>query len=89
MATATPAPEPPPPAASFEEALQRLEALVEAMESGALPLAELVAKYEEGDRLLKLCEQYLGQAELVVERLRKEREKVAFVAFDPEANAGR
>jgi exodeoxyribonuclease VII small subunit len=39
--------------ASFEECLSRLEAIVQALEEGQIPLAEALARYEEGIKLLK------------------------------------
>ena len=48
---------------SFEAALGQLEAIVESMESGEVPLAELLAKFEEGSKLLKICEARLKEAE--------------------------
>jgi exodeoxyribonuclease VII small subunit len=57
---------------SFEEAAERLEALIEAMESGETPLAELVEKFEEGTRLLRVCREQLRQAELKIEKLNVE-----------------
>jgi len=62
----------------FEEAVDRLEALTEAMESGEIPLAELVAKYEEGNNLLKICQKRLRDAELKIEQLKPNRETEAF-----------
>ena len=38
---------------SFEDALTKLETIVEAMESGDVPLAALLAKFEEGHRPAK------------------------------------
>ena len=64
--------------ASYEEALKALEALIAEMESGKVPLAQLVEKYAEGDRLLKLCETRLKQAELKIEQLKSGTEKTAF-----------
>ena len=55
----------------FEEALQRLEAVVEAMEADDLPLETLLAKYEEGARLVKICQEKLGEAELKIQQLEK------------------
>lgn len=69
---------------AFEEALQQLESLVAAMESGDIPLALLVDKFEEGSRLVKICEERLKQAELKIETLRKENEAVVLEAFEPE-----
>lgn len=70
---------------SFEEAYARLESLVEAMEGGDVPLAELVAKYEEGSKLLQLCQSRLREAELRVEQLRQERDAVRTEPFAPES----
>ena len=55
----------------FEEALKKLEAIVEAMESEELPLDTLLAKYEEGTRLAKVCQDKLGEAELKIQKLEK------------------
>lgn len=46
----------------FEEALARLEAIVEAMENRQLPLEELVDHYEKGSALLDHCEAVLKSA---------------------------
>lgn len=71
---------------AFEEALKQLETLVSAMESGDVPLALLVEKFEEGTRLVKICEDRLKQAELKIETLRKQNETVVLEAFSPEGN---
>jgi exodeoxyribonuclease VII small subunit len=55
----------------FEEALQKLESVVEAMESGDLPLESLLAKFEEGTRLVKTCQTKLEEAELKISKLEK------------------
>jgi exodeoxyribonuclease VII small subunit len=72
---------------SFESALTRLEAIVESMESGDVPLADLLAKFEEGNTLLKHCEKRLKEAELKIEQLKKERDGVAFTKFETEREA--
>jgi len=56
----------------FEEALKKLEAVVEAMESDELPLETLMARYEEGTRLAKICQTKLAEAELRIQRLEKD-----------------
>ncbi|MSU69634.1 MAG: exodeoxyribonuclease VII small subunit [Opitutaceae bacterium] len=66
---------------SFEDALNQLEKIVETMESGEVPLAELLAKFEEGSKLLKLCETRLKDAELKIELLKKQKDGVAFEKF--------
>lgn len=55
----------------FEEALQKLETIVEAMESGDLPLESLIARYEEGVKLAKVCQDKLAEAELKIQQLEK------------------
>jgi len=71
------------PKLSFETALGQLESIVESMESGDVPLAELLAKFEEGNKLLKVCESRLKDAELKIEQLKKQKDgKVAFEAFE-------
>lgn len=67
---------------SFESALTKLESIVESMESGDVPLAELLAKFEEGNRLLKVCETRLKEAELKIEQLKKTKEGAAFAKFE-------
>lgn len=54
---------------SYEEALDKLEDIIEAMEDGSIPLADLVSQFEEGAQLLKLCQKELKQAELKVNQL--------------------
>ncbi|HTQ52254.1 MAG TPA: exodeoxyribonuclease VII small subunit [Candidatus Acidoferrales bacterium] len=55
----------------FEDALKKLEGLVEAMEAEELPLEALLAKYEEGTRLVKICQEKLAEAELKIRQLEK------------------
>jgi len=67
---------------SFEAALTKLETIVESMESGDVPLADLLAKFEEGNRLLKVCEGRLKDAELKIEQLKKAKDGAAFAPFE-------
>lgn len=55
----------------FEDALKKLETIVEAMESEELPLESLLSKYEEGTQLAKLCQEKLADAELKIQQLEK------------------
>ena len=48
---------------SFESALQELERIVQAMESGDTPLEQSLANYERGMALLKQCQGQLADAE--------------------------
>lgn len=54
---------------TFEEALKELEAKLEALGTGRLPLAEALRTYEEGVALLRVCSERLAEAELRVSRL--------------------
>jgi exodeoxyribonuclease VII small subunit len=56
-------------AVSFEQALERLEALVEKLEEGAIPLEESLAAYVEGTRLVRHCLACLERAETVIREL--------------------
>ena len=56
---------------SFEVEMAKLEQLVDSLESGTVSLDELVAKYEEGMRLLKSCQSSLQAAALRIEQLGK------------------
>jgi exodeoxyribonuclease VII small subunit len=55
----------------FEEALKKLEAVVDAMEADDLPLETLLARYEEGARLVKVCQEKLAEAEVKIQQLEK------------------
>jgi exodeoxyribonuclease VII small subunit len=55
----------------FEEALKKLEGIVGAMESDDLPLEMLLSKYEEGTKLVKICQEKLAEAELKIQQLEK------------------
>ena len=56
---------------SFETAMERLEKIVEEMESSKLPLEELLLRYEEGIRLVGVCNQQLAGAESRIETLNR------------------
>lgn len=47
---------------TFEDALAKLEGIVESMESEQLPLEDLVSQYEAGSALLKHCDSVLSTA---------------------------
>ena len=54
---------------TFEDAIERLEKMLDSMESDQTPLAELVTQFEEGSLLLKTCRSKLQDAELKIEKL--------------------
>ncbi len=53
----------------FEQALAELEAIVQRMERGELPLEESLAQFERGVRLARQCQQALDAAEQKVDAL--------------------
>jgi exodeoxyribonuclease VII small subunit len=55
----------------FQEALKKLEGIVDEMESGDLPLEAMLARFEEGTRLVKVCQTKLEEAELKIQKLEK------------------
>lgn len=56
----------------FEKALERLEKIVEELESGNISLEEALKKYEEGVRLSRACSEKLAQAEKKIQILTKD-----------------
>jgi len=56
---------------SFEDALQKLEAIVDSMEGGDLPLESLLAKFEEGAKLAATCQAKLAEAETKIRQIEK------------------
>ena len=62
----------PPAELNFEKAMDRLEAIVEQMESGKLPLEELIVRYEEGMGLVKICQERLASAEQKIEMIARD-----------------
>lgn len=57
---------------SFEDALQRLDAIVAKLEEDQLPLDEMLARYEEGVALARYCGEKLEAAEQKVRLITKQ-----------------
>ena len=55
----------------FEKSLERLEELVDGMESGELSLEEMIKHFEEGSGLVKSCTKKLNEVEQKIEKLVK------------------
>jgi exodeoxyribonuclease VII small subunit len=69
---------------SFEKAMERLEAIVEEMESGKMPLEDLLVRYEEGMKLVKVCQDRLTRAEEKIEVITRDHAgKLAVKNFEP------
>src|SRR6187399_1098204 len=56
-------------ASSFEDSLKELEKIVAELEGGKLGLSDALARYEEGVKHLKGCQQLLEMAERKIELL--------------------
>ncbi len=70
----------------FEEALKKLEKIVDDLEDGNLSLDDSLEKYEEGIRLSKMCSKKLEVAKKKVEILLKSEDgSVELKAFDEKA----
>ena len=70
----------------FEEALKKLEKIVEDLEDGNLTLDDSLDKYEEGIKLSKLCAKRLEAAKKKVEILLKSDDgSVGLKPFDETA----
>lgn len=54
---------------SFEDALARLEELVDRLEEGEVPLQESLSAYAEGTRLVRHCMKQLEDAEQTLKTL--------------------
>jgi exodeoxyribonuclease VII small subunit len=69
---------------NFEGAMDRLEKIVEQMESGKLPLEDLIVRYDEGMNLLKVCQERLAKAEQKIEIIARNSAGKAIVRdFEP------
>lgn len=70
---------------SFEDAMERLEEIVSAMEGERMPLEDMVQSYAEGARLLKQCRQRIDAARQRVELITADLEgtgKATLSTFD-------
>ena len=72
----------------FEDALKKLEAVVEAMESEELPLETLIKRYEEGVRLVQICQAKLAEAEVKIQQLEKDAQgEITLKPFDKDVES--
>lgn len=71
---------------NFERAMERLEAIVDEMESGKMMLEELIVRYEEGMKLVGICQERLASAEKRIEIItRNHAGKPVVKEFEPAA----
>lgn len=69
----------------FEQALTELEALIQCMEQGDLPLEAALQKYERGIQLIRLSQDILTTAEQRVTLLHPDGDSRDFLAQDDSA----
>ncbi len=65
---------------SFEKAFERLEQILETMNSGKIPLEESLKLFEEAEKLIRNCGARLTSAEQKIEQLMKSKGEVALDA---------
>ena len=72
-------------AEKFEDAMKKLEGIVERMEKGDMSLNESLKMFEEGVKLTRFCSQELHKAEKRVELLSRDAEgKLVGTPFEEE-----
>lgn len=72
-------------AEKFEDAMKKLESIIEKMEKGDIPLNESLKLFEEGVKLTRFCSQELQKAEKKVELLTRDAGgKLISVPFESE-----
>lgn len=62
---------------SFEKAFERLEEILEKMNSGKTPLEESLKLFEEAEKLIQICNSRLVAAEQKIEQLIKHKGEIA------------
>ena len=68
----------------FEQSLERLETIVDEMESGELSLEAMIKHFEEGSKLAALCSKKLTEVEQKIEKLVKKDGAMTTEPFEPE-----
>lgn len=55
----------------YEQARQRLVEVVQALESGSVPLSKAMELWQEGERLARTCQEWLDGARATIEASRE------------------
>ncbi|MBT5923411.1 MAG: exodeoxyribonuclease VII small subunit [Cellvibrionales bacterium] len=72
-------------APDFEQSLEQLESLVEALEAGDLTLEQSLKQFEEGIALTRACQTALSEAEQTVKILTEKSGQAALEDMDIDA----
>lgn len=67
---------------TFEEAMQRLEEIINKLELGEVPLEETVKLFEEGMELIKFCNNKLEEVKHKVEMVVRNKEGFNLIPFN-------
>lgn len=71
---------------TFEKSLERLEAIVSEMENGSLNLEDMIARFEEGQSLIKYCSKKLNEVERKIETIIKKGDDIIVEPFEEHGN---
>lgn len=77
---------------TFEDALQQIEKIVEAIEGGKVGIEESIRQFDEGMKLIDHCRAILSDAEMKIQKLQAgagrtlEAAPMASPAEDPESD---
>ncbi len=81
-----PAADPKPETLTFEAALNRLEQLCSQLDTQDVPLEELIGSYQEGLKLVRICEERIKDAEKRIEILARDvAGEPVITEFEPDA----
>jgi exodeoxyribonuclease VII small subunit len=69
---------------TFEKALEELEAIIERLEEGDIPLEEALEKYQKGMMLSKICHDKLKMAEQKLTKVLTEEGEKDFPMMEEE-----
>ena len=70
---------------TFESAMTQLERIVEEMDDDALLLEQLIVRYAEGTKLVKVCEERLAAVEKKIEVITRNAAGPQLAEFDAES----
>jgi len=62
---------------SFEKNLQKLESIVDQLETGKIGLEESVKLYEEGMKIKKICDKKLKDIEMQIKKIKIDDNKIS------------
>ena len=67
---------------TLEQAMDRIEQILQLLDSGKSTLDESLALFEEGTTLVRFCNEKLQQAKLRVKEIKKKNEQMIFIIND-------